>query len=580
MLVYTVKASDYVNNPGIFVRLARIDLARSNARVELFNDNGGGYRLYLKTTLVADVFSFGGGRMTLKSAMGDIPIVAPPFKLDTTADGVANAGVFDGDKFEIANGTYNGQAQGISFLTNASSIGGLSGAQGNFAQVKDALDKVGMKFGGDNMGLGIALGKYIKNRIMEDAPINDGVPYIYLNAMSRAPKIQQGGIELSFGSTNGLGLLFDPADPFFYFEGAASAVGEVALGYSHRGHIPYEANNKLDSRVGELFGNVYTRADIAIPVVPGIDLGLKGSAVIDLDANNDGSFGVSAVGSSFSKQGFRDLISGKRTTEVFLALLDASIGLNGDVSLDFGKKNFGLKVPVGSASMMYKGLTDQGTNPRVAFAGGTVDAFKDTILSRFQSNQTIGISGFADSTGSFVTTFEVKNMQLNGATFSGSLTVNNSEVAFNAKLDSVIPGFGQGTIIGSIGFDGNFLVVAGFSRGIDLGPFSVSMGATLGLGTWDPTVYAKGRRVVVPFYAKGGFSDSGSANIVIGKIYGDLGANFDFDVSGNFNASGRFEGGFEPLVGKNVSIGIGFTANRTGFSIRMPKGVKDVNVRF
>ena len=65
------------------------------------------------------------------------------------------------------------------------------------------------------MGFGISMGNYIKESIIPEAPLVDAIPYIYFNKLQQAPTVKQEGATLTFGSTVGVGMVFDPADPLF-----------------------------------------------------------------------------------------------------------------------------------------------------------------------------------------------------------------------------------------------------------------------------------------------------------------------------------------------------------------------------
>ncbi len=513
---------------------------------------------------LVEVFSTTGGIFTLKSAMGDIPILLPPMRITTVADKISNYGKLDGNTIVIPSG-----------FTLSSS---------NNTEIRDELAKIGMSFGGQNMGFGIGLGNYVKESVIREAPLVDGIPYFYFNKLSQAPQVKQEGATLTFGSTLGVGMVFDPADPFFYVTGQAT-IGSVSIGYSHKGHIEFEPEVKGEyMKQVPVFGNVYFKGTVSLPTpVPGIDVGLEGTLVIDLDANNDGTTVFSR--STFNLDNFKKMLKGDRTIlEPFKD--DLAIGVNGKGTINFGKKGFNLELPVGAASLAYSPVVygDKGiTTPRkqVAFSGGTIDPFKGTLLERFSGQSQFAINGFANTDG-----FVVKatgNFKLTPvSTVNVKLVITDKSVTFDGVAQSPIPFFPNIAVRGRVAFDGTFALLGEIGRSIDFGPFSAGMTLRVWLtNTNYGGEFLAGKTVPrIPTVLAVQLFANFKVNLLLVTFGGDLFADARIDVAGNFSGSGNLSCFIDPPIFSVKRFNLGFSFNNSGLTIRTPSPIPDLRIKF
>lgn len=530
-------------------------------QIPVFQSTGRGMRRLMPQK--AEEFSTKGGVFTLKSAMGDIPILLPPVRITTVPDWVDNYGRLDGNSIDIQTGfTFNSE---------------------NFTEIREELSKVGMNFGGQNMGFGIGLGKYVKESVIRDAPLIDGVPYIYFNRLTNAPQVKQGGVTLQFGPDVGVGMVFDPADPFFYVTGKAT-IGSVSLGYSHRGQIEFEPESKGEfMKQVPVFGNIYAKGTVSLPTpVPGIEVGLEGTLVLDFDANNDGTTVFSS--SSFNLDAFKRLLKGDKSVLVPFKD-DLAIGVNGKGTINFAKGIASLEVPVGAGSLAYSAVAynNKGlpvARKQVAFSGESIDPYKGTILERFSGQSKFSINGFADTDG-FIAKMNGNFKLTPLSSANASLTVTNKSISFSGKAQTIIPLVPEATLQGRIGFDGVFTIEGLVRRNISFGPFGADMISRFLLSNaTDPWGYYQGKpgnkkaiTLTVDLYA--GFK----VDIKLVEFGGSLFGMATVDKDGNFSGTGRLNGYVDPLIGKKVDINIGFSFDRRGFTIGLPV-VPDIKVRF
>ncbi len=485
------------------------------------------------------------GAMQLVSKIGDIPFVSPPISILTKTDAVLGYGEVNGPTISFA---------GMDFKTTA--IGALN----------DVFDKIGLNLTLSGMQFGIATGKTLSSNILKSvgAPLVDSIPYIFFSNFN-APQITYGEIGIGLDNTAGLAVVFDPADPFIYVSGMDPRGDVAAVGISKEGYIPYSPTRKLDKRIGDdMYGNIYARVKAMIPLKP-VDLGIDGEMTLDWDYNDDGDSFITKM----DKSTFHRFVKGdgQAAGQLHDALSDVAIGLNGKLSVAFGKKGIGIELPVGSAALLAKG------DGRVAFSGGSVNPFAGTFLEKFNTAGEVAIDGYI-SAENFVVSAAMSTSKFGPLQVSGSLKITNRDITADLRTQSPIPNFPEMRVNGFIGFDGQFKITGETGRHANFGPFST--GITL--------IVSAGRSDAEGYFLYGRLKTHAQMNVVICdpfRVSFDVGGKVAFDDSFVFRFDGRV-GVFcdLPWPAPDIDVGIGFSIDNRGFSIPMPGPVPNVRVNF
>jgi hypothetical protein len=267
----------------------------------------------------------------------------------------------------------------VMVTTKASSVQGVPG--GEFASISWAgiplnsadgpFSQLGSKYGLSVSGgtsWGIKLGKDLDSL---DVPLNPGVPYLYYSSTTGAG-ISFGSANLNTSGSKSSSVAVDPADPSMMLK-----YGDYGFGVSLKGEIPYTPTHLPDGiKDPKIYGNVYATGSVPLGDLPGT---LTGGVVIDLDANDDGTF------CGLTSQTLDTVLRGGAPTG------DIKFGVNGEIDFSLDKYSINLSAPVGEASAFY--TPESG---RLAFRGKSVNPFAGTVLEQFSQSSTFDLQGWVD----------------------------------------------------------------------------------------------------------------------------------------------------------------------------------------
>jgi hypothetical protein len=519
-------------------------LSNNHQTLTLSGPGGVGFKLAGNwvddTSLGVDIF-MANGNVTLKSALGDIPFVTGPtgLHIETSAD----------------------QASGQGAVTNVSLTGlpnlNVNGT-GPFASLSNEL---GLNVSLPNFSWGLQLGNTLGDL---NLPLNPGVPYLYLKGDS--------GFSVSFGNASvskpgkSLALAIDPADP-----SVAVRYGDFAVGGSAKGRIPFTPFTQPSGLTTPVYGNVFGAGSVQLGSYP---ITIGGNAVLDLDANNDGTL-VGISGDTFKR-----LLAGslKITDLAANAINDVAIGVNGNLSLSYDKAGFNFSLPVANATLVYQpGL--------VAFRGDQPDLFAGTPLASLLPAAAQNLTGpryFVD--GSIAWAGGVKDWHLTAGvdnlTLGGGFTATHAQIGVDnagVHADASISGLlGLATIHarGDVLFDGSYDLTVHAGANFD------AVATTAHAGFDFDLHHAAGSSTTSLGAHFTAWLDR--TDIGIGDFYGNLDDWLTFTkdssglhVSGHGTASLTYDDYF---TGDASVFPVGFDVSNSGFTVHTPSPLPDLSV--
>jgi hypothetical protein len=359
-----------------------------------------------------------------------------------------------------------------------------------FGQVSAISTKVGLPLGDfaeefrDRIGLdlnSISLGDKWSIQLGSQIQAERGIE----QALSAVPFIvyaDKAGFSASFGqvsitnaeSDEATTVFVDPSDPSLYVKAK-----NLAFQGSLQGLVPFTPYSEYVTantapELSTFFGHVYAKGSFPLA---GLPLELNGDVVVDLDANRDGTLlGLNGVNAGQLFRG--ELFTADKVEAV---IRDINVGVNGGVDLGYQKAGFNFTVPLGKATVVYRG-PQQG----VWFKGGTIDPWAGTPLETFQATSYTTVEGSVFRTGQFNVT-ATNTWKVFGNRADLSVTLANTGVSVagtarvlgeNAWLSGQVLTNGNFTLAG--GVDVDFGVVSG-SAWVELKKSGSSTSFTAGL---------------------------------------------------------------------------------------------------
>lgn len=479
---------------------------------------------------------FTSGIVTVEGALGiSVPLFIPslaPLRFNTRADRVDNFGA-------------------VSFYNMTGSAGLETSDPASPFHV--FAEQFGLGINASNVSWGLRLG----SDLPEGIPANPAIPYLFFSSNVAGPSASFGDFNASIGTSNGMTLTFDPADPSIFIK-----VNEFALGASLKGYIPFTPQERPALASAEIYGNLYGEASVDLGIYP---FSLSGNAVIDLDANDDGS-PLGLTGNNVAR-----LLDGRLALDF---VRDVAIGVNGTLSVGFTKAGVDFSFDAIKGSAMY-------SPGEFAFRGDQVNPFAGTPLAPIVASQTPFV--FFEMEGVF-----------RGTGFSVSASAHNIPIAqtsYKATTVTVQVGTGLGTSLasldadivgllgtikahvhGSVEVSGNFLLKGTVGAAVDVG--IGIMGAGL-----DVTLERSAGAVTLTIGLHGIFEISydglgirGTADVTFSGRVTDKGVL-------SFSGTGKFQIDILVPSAPDISVDGGFNVSVDGFRISLPL-VPDPVIRF
>ena len=445
-----------------------------------------------------------GNSITLDSGLGPITIPLAPgtnFTVTTLPNGYN--GLFG--EVNSAGIQFPGESIIQSIITPVTSQVGLN------------LSGLGVNAETPGIEFGIALGD--DPAVMaNDAPVNPAVPYLYLNVNT--------GFSTSFGKieagamAKGASVDIDPADPSIFVDiKGLPGLGNVNFGLSEHGYIaftPQQTPNNWGQH--SLYGDVYYGGtlDIAELTENEVPIFLSGEAVINFDTN-------AGAWTSGVAQKIQDLFNGNATLS---ELETEAYGFNGTAGLSLDGGGIAeVSVTLDAASLIINGPTQS-----IYFRGGTVNPLEGTPVAFLDQNangaaQGFTVDGYLNLNGQFDATL-YGNFDLDQIGLSGSIEISSYGLFANGSFNN---GFLQGTVSGSVYWDGEFYLG---------GSVSVGVSADIGIPGFSDVYGGIGGSLYLSLYDNGVVEVSGSAYVygsayVLGTYVGGISQSVYFDVSTN-----------------------------------------------
>jgi hypothetical protein len=324
-----------------------------------------------KSTLVDTTYTMPEGTMiTLRSVLGDIPMgaISTPITFRTKPSRWgAVVGEVDGSAIPID--------VGVPFGSLTGEINNTFGAYYEIMGVPRNWE--------------VRLGESIADATAFNAVLK-GAPYLYFNRHATVDA-GFGLVDVTRWSTEIL-MVINPVDPSFGVRIDARTFGGQNPPYWHfstRGFVPFTPNQvpEAPGAIGltHFYGHVY--ANWQIQMIPEITT-LDGSAIVDLDANDDGTIEI-------DKSHVSDLYAGHISPASPL-LRDVNIGFNGNLTFHVPGSTFDLKLP--KTSIVYNG-EQEGMWIRSSLAG--VSPWSGTLLDQLETKQEDVLEGQAFANGHF-----------------------------------------------------------------------------------------------------------------------------------------------------------------------------------
>ena len=324
-----------------------------------------------KSGLVETTYTMPEGTMiTLRSVLGDIPMgaISTPITFRTKPSRWgAVVGEVDGSAIPID--------VGVPFGSLTGEINNTFGAYYEIMGVPRNWE--------------VRLGESIANTTAFNAVLN-GVPYLYFNRHAVADA-GFGIVDVTRWSTEIL-MVVNPVDPSFGVRIDARTLGGQNPPYWHfstRGFVPFKPNQvpEAPGAIGltHFYGHVY--ANWQVEMIPDMTA-LDGSAIVDLDANDDGTIEI-------DRSHVSELYAGHISPASPL-LRDVNIGFNGRLTFHVPGSTLDLKLP--KTSIVYNG-EQEGMWIRSSLAG--VSPWEGTLLDQLETKQEDILEGQAFANGHF-----------------------------------------------------------------------------------------------------------------------------------------------------------------------------------
>jgi Ca2+-binding RTX toxin-like protein len=509
-----------------------------------------------------EVFKATGSTVTLKTALGDIPIPnlpSFPITVVTRPDAYRNSGEFSTFTLGGGSGIPLGLRNPLSPLGNLANQFGIE------------ADLPGDSFG---IALGSELGSL-------NLPLANGIPYFYAQRNTN-PGIKYGGFSATAGFLN-VAFAFDPSDPSLFIR-----AGGFAFGGSLKGYIPFVPDSVpkyLSDRgvtAGQVvgYGNLFGEGSVDLGQIP---VTLGGEVVVGLNTSRNGA--PLGIGWSEPARFMRGQVS--LGTLFDTAMSNVFVGMNGIVGVGYSKAGFDLSVDIGQGSMVHRhGATAFRAEPTDPFAG----TFLDGIIEPNVRGQA---DGYIDASGNFDLAMDFRHGD-GGALGIGSAVKANGNLRFNnsgmsAALEvNALEFLGGGATVylnGNIQSNGNFSFSTGWSTSFDayVATLYASINVTLshsfgnvGLSAHVAGGIDFGEWFIGVSYYRGGIDLSGTL---------DLRAGYSgFNISGSGSVTFRAQlwnafTGYNDVLGFPWSISFGFSTS--GFWIDLPNPLDywgDLNV--
>jgi hypothetical protein len=348
-------------------------------KIQLYGPSGAGFELRANSWTATDVPSAGrteyrpnGSTVWVETGYGDLPLPAaafPAVKIGWAAGGTSHKA---------------GPVVSLLRLDLIDALGGLT----NTIESKTSMSVTLPTLGG-GLSLGANLGHL-------DLPVAPAVPYLY-GALSPDVGVSVGDLSPDIPNPVGgwgVSVAVDPTDIGGMVKLKTPAV-ELGFGWSQNGEIPYTPTYTPDDRGNPLIaGNLYLSASGDLP---GLPVSLTGEMVMDLDANDDGSW------AGLSPQLMGQIARGRSGLDALLAAVnDIKLGFNGqvDASLPIAK-NFDLEVPMGRGSL-YWTPGQGGKAGEAAFRAKSANPFEGTPFETFFAGSGFDFQGRFDTRGDFL----------------------------------------------------------------------------------------------------------------------------------------------------------------------------------
>ena len=324
-----------------------------------------------KSALIETTYSMAEGTMiALRSVLGDIPMgaISTPITFRTKPSRWgAVVGELDGSAIPID--------VGVPFGSLTGEINNTFGAYYEYQGVPRNWE--------------VRLGESIADTTAFNAVLK-GVPYLYFNRHATVDA-GFGIVDVTQWSTEIL-MVVNPVDPSFGVRIDARTLGGQNPPYWHfstRGFVPFTPNQvpEAPGAIGltHFYGHVY--ANWQVEMIPEMTA-LDGSAIVDLDANDDGTIEI-------DRSHVSELYAGHISPASPL-LRDVNIGFNGRLTFHVPGSTLDLKLP--KTSIVYNG-EQEGMWIRSSLAG--VSPWSGTLLDQLETKQEDILEGQAFANGHF-----------------------------------------------------------------------------------------------------------------------------------------------------------------------------------
>jgi hypothetical protein len=433
----------------------------------------------------------------------------------------------------------------------------LTQDSGGSSAFSDLLGKVGLSFSAGGASWGVKLGSDLTSTGL---PLLRDVPYLYLTSSTSS--------SVNFGdhvsaSTNGQGfaLVFDPADPAVYAQYSGSS-GTFSVGVSLHGAIPY-APLMTPDRVGDpgIYGNLYVSGgQVALGDLP---FTVSGSAVIDLDANNDGTL----VG--LNKDSVKGLLNGSRSLKDQLgdSIRDVKVGFNGGVAASTEAYGFNLSADMAQGSAFY--TPDLMGGGGLAFRVATVNPFEGTVLSSFKPKTQVDVGGYVarDPHGAVAWGFRAQVPQFVFGNMPGgtSLLLEGDSATNTVHAGLQMPGM---LGMGKINLDGTVNLSTGDFDLRQTASFDMDIGVAQ-LHAFETVDFSYHQGSFGVFVVVSGYFQAGSDDWNLhGSLYGQLSVTGDSSGDLHFSGTGAVSVGITAAgISTDASVGLGF--DDSGFDVNV-----------
>ena len=286
-------------------------------------------------------------------------------------------------------------------------------------------------------------------------PLNNALPYI--TATSTDYSASFGEITAQSGANNPLAVALDPQDVALY-----ARVNEFAAGASMKGYIPFRPTLALaDLDENPLFGHLYGSGSIT---VGDIGVTLAAQAVLNLNASGDGQL-LQQMSGNLASQIFTNQVS--LSTLAALAPQNLRVGVNGQADVRYQAAGHDFTVALGATAVYTPG--------RLLFrANAQANVFASTPVNFVQPSGEIDVTGDLGDQGRYDLVVTATAANVAGLTAANlRVALNNDGVSVEAQL-AQLPGFGQVSVYGFVGSDGQYAL--GANADITLAGFQISGG--------------------------------------------------------------------------------------------------------